>query len=85
MDMKIIPIRYVNIEKYKQEPDSDYSQLQDYDFYQFEKKEVQRINTNGEKSGYDDCMGDDTVRLSSVQSATQAVKNSVSRREEKNK
>lgn len=78
-----IPIRYVNIEKYRQEPDSDYSKPQDYEFYQFEKKEVKRIKANEEKSGYDDCMGDGTVRVSSVQNATQAVKSSVSSREAK--
>ena len=78
-----IPIRYVNIEKYRQEPDPVYSQPQDYDFYQFEKKEVQRLKVNEEKSGYDDCMGDDTVRVSSVQNATQTVKSSVYNRDER--
>ena len=73
-----IPIRHVNIEKYRQEPSQVYSPLEEYDFYQFEKKEPQRLKANAEKSGYDDCMGDSTVRASSIQNATQNVKNAVS-------
>ena len=51
-----IPIRYVNIERYKQEPDLDYKQPQDYEFYQFEKKVAQRTNEQELKSGYKDCI-----------------------------
>ena len=82
-----IPIRHVNIEKYKQEPDLAYIQPEDYEFNDevFIKKEVQRIKANEGKSGYDDCMSDRTVRVSTVQNATHIVRNSASNREEKNK
>lgn len=79
-----IPIRYVNIEKYRQEPNPVYSPPQEYEYFNgFEKKEVQRLKANEGKSGYDDCMEDDTVRASSVQNATQAVNNSHVNRKEK--
>ena len=34
-----IPIKYVNISKYEQQPDIDYS-LEDYDYYSFERKTI---------------------------------------------
>ena len=40
-----IPIRYVNINRYKQEPNNNYKS-EDYDYYHFEKKEVTSIKND---------------------------------------